>query len=92
MAEGNHRRKEVGERERTLLLDEAPREEHDEREYKPSVEHEPALVDADDVLRTRRKLGSPVLDYVRGASSNDAGDHHRENAVREVLAARETLD
>ena len=33
-----------------------------------------------------------MLYHVRSASSHDTGDHHRENAVREVLATRETLD
>ena len=92
MAEGNHRGKEVCERERTLLLDEAPGEEHDEREYKTAVEHEPALVDADYVLRARRELGRPVLDDVRGPRTDYAGNHHRENAVREVLPTRKPLD
>ena len=75
VSERDDRAEEVRHLEHVLALDEAPDEKDGDGEDEPAVEHEPALVDADDQLGMAGELRLPVFDYVCHARADDAGHH-----------------
>src|SRR5574344_693206 len=92
VSERNHGAEEVGEAEDALLLEAAPGEEDDDRQDESAVEHESALVDADDVGGARGEFGLPVLDHVGDAAAEHTRDHQGDQEVREVIASGQLLD
>ena len=91
VAERNDGGEEVGHREDALAAADAPDDEDDGREDESAVEHEPALVDADDPLRVRGELRLPMLDHIREARADHAGDHQRDDERGEVASAAEAF-
>ena len=69
-----------------------PPKKDENRQDESAVEHETALVDANDPLGMCRELNVPVFDHIRTSRPDHTRDHHRQNEIPEVLASAQLLD